>query len=182
MLPTGIPTGTTPAPTIPVTGDQAAREAAVRPIVQREAAARGLPVDLVMAVIAQESAFDPKAVSPTGAQGLMQLMPGTVADINLRAPNGVHVGDPFDPAQNVLGGAWYLAWVHQQVPLASVAAGDDWKFALGGYNGGIGRVQGAITQTRQGAGRVTWDDVAPLLPAETQRYVPQVLARRSRYL
>jgi soluble lytic murein transglycosylase-like protein len=175
-LPTGIPNATTP-----VTGDQAAREASVRSIVQRQAAAQGLPVDLVMAVIAQESAFDPKAVSPAGAQGLMQLMPGTVDDINARAPK-IHVADPFDPDQNVAGGSWYLAWVHQQVPLDKVAAGEDWKFALGGYNGGIGRVQGAIEQTRQGAEKVRWDDVAALLPTETQRYVPAVMARRSRYL
>jgi soluble lytic murein transglycosylase len=179
VLPTGIPTG---GPSTPVTGDQAAREAAVRPIAQRNASAQGLPVDLVMAVIAQESAFDPKAVSPSGAQGLMQLMPATVLDINARAPKGIHVGDAFDPDQNVLGGAWYLAWVHTQVPLTKVAAGEDWKFALAGYNGGIGRVQGAIDQTRLGAERVSFDEVAPLLPDETRRYVPSVLARRSRYM
>ena len=132
-----------------------------------------------MAVIAQESGFDPTAVSPTGAQGLMQLMPGTVDDINARAPK-IHVGDPFDPDQNVAGGCWYLAWVHRQVPLDQVAVGDDWKFALAGYNGGIGRVQGAIAQTRTGdtsQARVSFDDVAGLLPGETQRYVPSVVAR-----
>jgi soluble lytic murein transglycosylase-like protein len=182
VLPTGIPgiPGST-TPSTPVTGDQAAREAAVRPIAQRAASAQGIPVDLVMAVIAQESAFDPKAVSSAGAQGLMQLMPGTVDDINARAPK-IHVGDPFDPDQNVAGGTWYLAWVHTQVPIDKVASGEDWKFALGGYNGGIGRVQGAIEQTRQGSQKVRWDDVAALLPSETQRYVPAVLARRSRYL
>ena len=187
-LPTGIKIPNLPVPTTgsttgstPVTGNQAAREASVRPIAARNASAQGLPVDLVMAVIAQESAFDPKAVSSSGAQGLMQLMPGTVSDINARAPK-IHVGDPFDPDQNVAGGTWYLAWVHSQVPPSKVAAGEDWKFALGGYNGGIGRVQGAISQTQQGSERVRWEDVAALMPAETRAYVPAVLARRPRYV
>jgi len=55
---------------------------------------------LVKAVIAAESAFDPTAVSRAGAQGLMQLMPRTAADL------GVH--DPLEPTQNVRGGTGYL--------------------------------------------------------------------------
>jgi len=59
-----------------------------------------LPPALVKAVIAAESAFDTRAVSRAGAQGLMQLMPTTA----------VHMGvaEPFEPVQNVHGGAGYL--------------------------------------------------------------------------
>lgn len=59
-----------------------------------------VPPALVKAVIAAESAFNPRAVSHKGAQGLMQLMPQTAA--------GLGVQDPFVPEQNVRGGTSYL--------------------------------------------------------------------------
>jgi soluble lytic murein transglycosylase-like protein len=59
----------------------------------------GLPRALVRSVILAESAFDPAAVSPKGAIGLMQLMPGTARDLG---------ADPRDPAQNVDAGTRYL--------------------------------------------------------------------------
>jgi soluble lytic murein transglycosylase-like protein len=56
--------------------------------------------DLAQAITQLESGFNPRAVSPKGAQGLMQLMPGTSA--------AMHVTDPFDPHQSVLGGMGFL--------------------------------------------------------------------------
>lgn len=78
-------------------------EATVRrfaPIVARAARVHGVDEALVHAVIFAESSYDPDAVSPAGASGLMQLMPATAAHY------GVH--DLFDPAQNVSGGVRFL--------------------------------------------------------------------------
>ena len=58
---------------------------------------------LVLAIMATESNFDPMALSPKNAQGLMQLIPGTAARFNVR--------DAMDPAQNIRGGMAYLRWL-----------------------------------------------------------------------
>ncbi len=65
----------------------------------------GVPTSWLRAVIQVESAGNPKAVSPKGAMGLMQLMPDTWSALRIQ----YHLGnDPFDPHDNILGGAAYL--------------------------------------------------------------------------
>ena len=76
---------------------------AVVQAVQRLAERYTLDPHLVIAVIQAESGFDPQAVSPKGAMGLMQLMPGTADRFGVR--------DPFDPEQNLKGGMAYLRWL-----------------------------------------------------------------------
>jgi len=114
----------------------------------REAAARhGLDPRLVRAVVSVESAFRTDAVSPKGAQGLMQLMPKTAASLG--------VTDAFDPQQNLEGGSRHLA------ALVADYKGDLDR-ALAAYNAGQGAVarHGGIPPYR-----------------ETQDYVAKVLRR-----
>ena len=86
----------------------------------------GIDPDLSDSVIRQESGFNPKAVSPKGARGLMQLMPDTADKL------GVH--NSFDPGENVQGGAAYLR------QLLELYHGDAQK-ALAAYNAGPHRVE-----------------------------------------
>ena len=76
------------------------RAAQYQSLIEEHAALNDVNVDLVRALIQAESAFNPRAVSPKGALGLMQLMPETAAELG--------VADPFNPAENVRGGVRYL--------------------------------------------------------------------------
>ena len=92
-------------------------------VIEKYARKYGVDKELVWAVIRQESGFNSRAVSPKGAMGLMQLMPGTAAMLG--------VSDAFDVEQNVAGGIKYLErclnQFNQDVPLALAAynAGPD---------------------------------------------------------
>lgn len=95
----------------------------------------GVPARLLLAVAAQESGFDPDAVSPAGAQGLMQFIPATWARYGR--------GSPFDPRAAMLAGAKYLR--HLALEFHS------WPLALAGYNAGGQAVRhwGGIPPYRQ---------------------------------
>ena len=84
-----------------------------------------LPASLVRAVARAESAFDPRAVSPKGAQGVMQLMPGTARELGVR--------NLFDPAENIDAGARLLRQLLEKYE-GRVAE------ALAAYNAGAGAV------------------------------------------
>lgn len=97
----------------------------LREYIESVAGREGLAPDLLRAVIQRESAFDPCAVSIKGAQGLMQLMPPTAAQLGVR--------NPFNAEDNIDGGARYLG------QLLLRYAGDV-GLALGAYNAGPSRV------------------------------------------
>jgi len=117
------------------------------------AAASDFGVDsaLLHAVIHAESAFNPMALSNKGAQGLMQLMPGTAADMG--------VADAFDATQNIRGGARYLATLLK-------AFNGDATLATAAYNAGPGAVQ-------------KYNGIPPY--DETKVYVQRVATLRDRY-
>ncbi|HEX5323142.1 MAG TPA: lytic transglycosylase domain-containing protein [Capsulimonadaceae bacterium] len=95
-------------------------------LAQQSGTKYGLDPNLLSAVIHVESGGDPHAVSRTGAMGLMQLMPSSVADAD--------VSDPFDPAQNVDAGARKLSGLLGEF-------GGNLDLALAAYNAGAGAVR-----------------------------------------
>lgn len=105
-----------------------------------------VPPALLKAIAWAESGFNPQAVSRAGAQGIMQLMPGTARSLG--------VTDPFNPAQNIFGAARYLRSLLDRFQ-------GDVRLALAAYNAGSGAVQryGGIPPYR-----------------ETREYIKRVLA------
>ena len=121
------------------------------PDVNRIAAQYRLDPALMHAVISAESSYNPWAVSPKGAMGLMQLMPGTAERFG--------VNNPYDPIANMHGGARYLRWLLDQF--------NDTRLAVAAYNAGEGAVQKYGNQ------------IPPY--RETQTYVVRVLNFHQQY-
>ncbi|MDG4560963.1 MAG: lytic transglycosylase domain-containing protein [Candidatus Competibacter sp.] len=121
------------------------------PDVNRIAAQYRLDPALMHAVISAESSYNPWAVSPKGAMGLMQLMPGTAERFG--------VSNAYDPVANMHGGARYLRWLLDQF--------NDTRLAVAAYNAGEGAVQKYGNQ------------IPPY--RETQTYVDRVLSFYQQY-
>ena len=124
-----------------------AAPAPLRQLVDEVAAQVRISPELLHAVIAAESRYNPRAVSPRGAIGLMQLMPSTATRFGAR--------DPFAERENVLAGASYLKWL-------MALFRNDLELVLAAYNAGEQAVLDAGSK------------IPPY--RETQAYVPRVLA------
>jgi soluble lytic murein transglycosylase-like protein len=124
---------------------------AYRAEVAAAAAEFGVDPSLLRAVIHAESAFNPNAISDKGAEGLMQLIPGTASDMG--------VNNPFDVSQNIRGGAQYLSGLLKQFK------GDE-RMATAAYNAGPQNV-------------LKYNGVPPF--DETRVYVDRVATLRQRY-
>lgn len=125
---------------------QASGVSQYEPIIDRYAAANGLPPSLVRAVIKTESDGNPRSVSRAGAMGLMQLMPDNVREAG--------IDDPFDPEQNIAAGSKQLAGLLDEFH-------GNLDLALAGYNAGPGNV-------------MKYGGVPPF--PETQDYIKKVRA------
>jgi hypothetical protein len=112
-----------------------------------------LTVPQVLAQIHQESGGNPKAVSSTGAQGLMQIEPATAAELGLT--------DPWDPLANVMAGVRYMVWLMEQFA--------SWDIALAAYYAGPGTISEYKTR------------VLTNFPQEVQSYVANVRSLTSQY-
>ena len=123
-------------------------EQALCRLIEDSAKARSLPVPFLTRLIWRESSFRVGVVSPAGAQGVAQFMPGTAKDRGL--------GDPFDPEQAIPHAAHFLADLKRQFGNLGLAAA--------AYNGGPGRVSAWLV----GSGG---------LPAETRAYVIAITGR-----
>ena len=125
--------------------DQAYFKGPIYKLVDKLAQQSGIDPKLVMAVILVESGFNPKAVSPKNAQGLMQLIPETAQRFRVR--------NAFDPEENIKGGIAYLQW------LLAFFKGDV-ALVAAAYNSGEGTVE-------------KYRGVPPY--PETQKYVKRVV-------
>ncbi len=121
IAPVSFPVGGTPPPGMQIRPRVQEWESVVAPI----AARYNLDTEFILRVIEAESGGDPRAVSPKGAMGLMQLMPDTARALG--------VNDPFDPVQNIEGGVRYLKHLMERF--------GDPRLALAAYNAGPGNVQ-----------------------------------------
>jgi soluble lytic murein transglycosylase-like protein len=121
------------------------------PHIRRAALSHMIDPLLIKAIIRTESNFDPLAVSTKGAQGLMQLMPGTARNMRVR--------NPFDPAQNISGGARYL------------------RSLLNSYDGNLAL---SLAAYNAGPGNVDKNGPLPRIP-ETREYVRRVIQNYRSY-
>ena len=132
-------------------GDSSASKSGTRnsydSYIAASAARHGVDPALMKAMMHTESAFNPNARSPVGAQGLMQLMPATARRFK--------VSNAWNPAENIEGSAKYIAWLMKRF-------NNNVEFAVAGYNAGEGNVD-------------KYNGIPPF--KETRNYVKSVMSR-----
>ena len=120
-----------------------------------------------------ESGLDPKAKSPAGARGIMQILPGTYGDIKRKNP---HLAGIEDPRWNIAAGIFYDRQLYRkwkQKP--DIRTADRLKFAFGSYNAGYGNVNKAYKRALRKHGEVRrWSQVEDFAPSETRHYVRRI--------
>ncbi len=121
-------------------------------LAQTDARASGIPPDLFVKQIKMESGFNPDALSPSGAEGIAQFMPGTAAGLGI---------DPWDPVDALQGAAQLMARYQHNY-------GEDYAKALAAYNGGSGTLQYCLTH--YGAQWFACE------PAETRAYIEKIMS------
>jgi soluble lytic murein transglycosylase-like protein len=130
-------------------------------LIEEHARLNSIRSDLVRAVVQVESGFNPYAVSPKGALGLMQLMPATAQQFGVR--------NPFDPQENVRAGVAYLRQLLDRYE-------NDERLALAAYNAGPGAVDRhgqnvpPYRETRDYVARINKMASAPIQPRGTVIY------------
>jgi hypothetical protein len=126
---------------------------------------------IIRAIAAVESSNRPDAVSPKGARGVMQLMPGTAEELGV---------NPDDPIQNIEGGERYF---NQQLKtLSDYKMSDSQRelFALASYNWGPGRVKKALETMKKRGVSLTWNNMLDevYVPTETREYISKVITKK----
>jgi soluble lytic murein transglycosylase-like protein len=138
------------AAAVPAAGPEKLSDAELRPMLAKAGATYDLDADLLASVVRQESGGHARAVSRAGAQGLMQLMPGTASELG--------VTNSFAPGQNVAGGTAYLNALLKKYH-------DNLPQALAAYNAGPAAVD-------------RWHGIPPY--PETRAYVARVIHEYNR--
>ncbi len=159
-----------------------------RALVTAHAARFGLPPALILAVIQTESSFQPTAVSPKEAVGLMQLVPDKGGAEALRYVTGDALAPPpsrhqlYDPDFNILLGTAYLRWLLDE-PFADMAPWEVRKdLALAAYNWGHDRVRRQVVGNQPPATVAeVWERLERKAPLETRHYVRRVNELLNRY-
>lgn len=124
--------------------------------IARAAAQSGIDPLLLVAVLYQESRFDPGAVSKTGVRGMMQLTADTARRLGV---------DRNDPRQSILGGARYLRMLHDALDDPALDDDTRWLFALAAYNQGPGHLNDAVALARRlGGTGASWRELKDAFP------------------
>lgn len=159
-------------------------DAQIKALAEKYAPLRGLPIDLLLAQIAQESGTsgqlgtgNPSAISPSGAVGLMQVEPATALDL-LTQHRDLMIEILKIPEVSVALGSYFD--VHEGLDAAGtchLTGIDGLKGMLAAYNGGAARLHGAYVAAgpQPNPTMVEFSALAPHLPAQTSKYAESII-------